>query len=48
MSLRESPFDNLKVPVSWSAGATLVIAMALALFLLVTVGIVAGSKDPFR
>lgn len=36
MSLRESPFENLKVPVSWAAGATLVIALALALFLMLS------------
>lgn len=36
MSLRESPFENLKVPLSWSAGATLVLAMAAAIFLILS------------
>ena len=36
MSLRESPFENLKVPLTWSAAATLVIAMAAAFFLLLS------------
>lgn len=36
MSLRESPFENLRVPLSWSAGATLVVAMAVAIFLLLS------------
>lgn len=36
MSLRESPFENLRVPLGWSAGGALVIAIALAIFLLLS------------
>lgn len=36
MSLRESPFENLRVPLGWSAGGALVIATAVAVFLLLS------------
>ena len=36
MSLRESPFENLRVPLGWSAGGALVIAVAVAIFLLLS------------
>lgn len=36
MSLRESPFENLRVPLGWSAGGALVVAIALAVFLLLS------------
>lgn len=36
MSLRESPFENLRVPLGWSAGGALVIAIAVAVFLLLS------------
>lgn len=36
MSLGESPFENLRVPLGWSAGGALVVAVAAALFLLLS------------
>lgn len=36
MSLGESPFENLRVPLGWSAGGALVVAVAVALFLLLS------------
>jgi len=36
VSLRESPFENLRVPLGWSAGGALVVAIALAVFLLLS------------
>jgi len=36
VSLRESPFENLRVPLGWSAGGALLIAVALAAFLLLS------------
>lgn len=36
MSLRESPFENLRVPLGWSAGGALVVAIAVAIFLLLS------------
>jgi len=36
VSLRESPFENLRVPLGWSAGGALVIAIAVAVFLLLS------------
>lgn len=38
MGYRDGPFENLKVPLLWTAGLTVLIAMAVAGFLLVSQG----------
>ena len=36
MALRENPFGELKVPLAWTAGVALVVAMVVALVLLMS------------